>query len=90
MSLFLKKLAEKSQANHPAEAQQPLTVRLEAWHRSLPPVAQQRAFSMAEFVAATGVNHRKIGPALTSLGWHRGRIWSAKTYARFWYPPASG
>jgi hypothetical protein len=67
-----------------------LRARFESWFNSLPAIARQRPFSMAEFEAALGTQGRHLSAVLIGLGWRRGRRWVSRYhYHRFWLPPRS-
>jgi hypothetical protein len=66
----------------------PLRLRLEAWHRNLPPVARNRPFAMAELEAAMDIPGRLLSATLIEAGWTRKRRWQGTAhYFRYWLPP---
>ena len=65
-----------------------LDQRLSYWYNSLPEIARQRPFAMAEFERVLGTQGKLISPVLLSLGWTRKRKWTgAGQYNRYWLPP---
>ena len=90
MSAYVTKLvrqAEQAAAHHGA-TRSSLRMRLEAWHLSLPSVARNRPFAMAEFEAALGTAGRLLSATLIEAGWARKRRWhGTEHYYRYWVPP---
>ena len=67
-----------------------LRQRLIDWHDSLPDVAKQRPFAMAEIEQAMRTQGKYLSPILLGLGWVRKRQWTADgPYSRYWLPPAA-
>jgi len=59
------------------------------WYDSLPEVARDRPFSMAEVEAELGTQGKYLSPILLRLGWQRKRRWSSSGQSnRYWVPPS--
>lgn len=85
----LQRAAEGEMAS-PANSASDLKQRFLEWYNSLPAISRQRLYSMVEFERALSTQGRHLSPILISLGWKRGRDWSATgQYQRYWTPPES-
>ena len=87
MSAYINQLKQQQDYSHPPQTS--LRQKIIDWHRNLPEVSRNRAFSMQEIEDAVKSQGRYISTVLLELGWQRKRKWSTNgQYFRYWLPPA--
>ena len=66
-----------------------LRQRFADWYATLPEIARQRPFAMAELERALSTQGKYLSTILLELGWRRGRKWSSRgQYIRYGLPPS--
>jgi hypothetical protein len=89
MSAYINQLKQQQSQSHTHQPQVSLRQKIIDWHRNLPEVSRNRAFSMQEIEDAVKSQGRYISAVLLELGWQRKRKWTTHgQYFRYWLPPA--